>query len=66
MYNYEKSMNKKIYDIPVLNMENFIKKNILSIINQTFQDFQIIIVNDGSCDKTDYSSHAQSEKYFII
>jgi len=47
-------------------MENFIKKNILSIINQTFQDFQIIIVNDGSCDKTDYSSQAQSENYSII
>ena len=68
-YGRNKIVNKYSYIsvcIPVLNMENFIKKNILSIINQTFQDFQIIIVNDGSCDKTDYSSHAQSEKYFII
>ena len=56
-YGRNKIVNKYSYIsvcIPVLNMENFIKKNILSIINQTFQDFQIIIVNDGSCDKTDY------------
>ena len=39
--------------IPVLNMENFIEKNLLSILNQSFQDFHIIIINDASNDKTD-------------
>ena len=34
-------------------MENFIEKNLLSILNQSFQDFHIIIVNDASNDKTD-------------
>ena len=34
-------------------MENFIEKNLLSILNQSFQDFHIIIVNDNSNDKTD-------------
>ena len=34
-------------------MEKFIEKNLLSILNQSFQDFHIIIVNDGSNDKTE-------------
>lgn len=39
--------------IPVYNMEKYIEKSILSIINQTFQDFEIVIVNDNSNDKTE-------------
>ena len=34
-------------------MENYIQNVILSIINQSFQDFEIIIVNDNSKDKTE-------------
>ena len=32
-------------------MEKYIKKNLLSIINQSFQDFAITIVDDKSTDK---------------
>ena len=38
--------------IPVYNMEKYLEKAILSIINQTFQNFEIIIVNDNSNDNT--------------
>ena len=37
-----------------LNMKLYMKQNILSIINQSFQDFEIIIVNDFSKDCTEY------------
>ena len=33
-------------------MEKYIKKNIISIINQSFQDLEIILVNDNSKDNT--------------
>jgi len=38
--------------MPVYNRENLIKFSVESIINQTFTDFEFIIVNDGSTDKT--------------
>ena len=38
--------------MPVYNAEDFIKESIESIINQDHQDFELIIVNDGSTDKT--------------
>ena len=38
--------------IPVYNSENKIKKCLNSIINQSYKDFEIIIVNDGSTDGT--------------
>lgn len=38
--------------IPVYNVEKYIKKCIDSVINQEYQDFEIILVNDGSKDKS--------------
>jgi glycosyltransferase involved in cell wall biosynthesis len=38
--------------LSALNMEKYIQQNLLSIINQSFQDFEIIIVNDYSTDNT--------------
>ena len=38
--------------IPAYNAENFIKRSIQSVLNQTFSDFELIVVNDGSKDAT--------------
>lgn len=38
--------------IPAYNIENYIERCISSCINQTFRDIEIIVVNDGSIDKT--------------
>jgi len=46
-------MKYKISIITTLyNCQNFIEQSILSIINQSFNDFEWIIINDGSSDKT--------------
>ena len=38
--------------IPVYNMNKYIEKAVLSILNQSFQNFEILIVNDFSNDNT--------------
>jgi len=38
--------------IPTYNREAFLKRAIKSVLGQTFQDFELIIVDDGSTDKT--------------
>lgn len=38
--------------IPVYNVEKYIKRTLDSIKNQTFKDYEVIVVNDGSTDKS--------------
>ena len=39
--------------IPSYNREEFLKRSIASVINQTIQPFEIIVVDDGSVDGTE-------------
>ena len=39
--------------IPAFNMEKYIEKALISLINQSFQNFEIIITNDNSNDNTE-------------
>lgn len=36
--------------VPVYNAENYIQRCVDSILSQTFKDFELILVNDGSHD----------------
>ena len=38
--------------IPCYNSEKYIEETIDSVLNQSFKDFELIIVNDGSTDST--------------
>ncbi|HGN9116714.1 TPA: glycosyltransferase family 2 protein, partial [Providencia stuartii] len=38
--------------MPVYNAERYIEKSLLSLLNQTLSDFEIIIIDDGSTDKS--------------
>lgn len=38
--------------IPLYNKEHLIKQTIQSLINQSFKDFEVLIINDGSTDKS--------------
>jgi len=38
--------------IPVYNKRKFIKETIDSVVNQSYQNFEIIVVDDGSTDSS--------------
>lgn len=56
--------------VPVYNVEKYIDKCLNSLVNQTLQDIEIIVVNDGSTDKSadiikDYQSRYSNKiKYY--
>jgi glycosyltransferase involved in cell wall biosynthesis len=39
--------------IPLYNKENFIENTLKSVFNQSFSDFEVLIINDGSTDKSE-------------
>ena len=45
-------MNKVAVIVPVYNVENYLKKCLQSLVNQTLAEIEIIIVNDGSKDNS--------------
>jgi glycosyltransferase involved in cell wall biosynthesis len=65
---YESNM-KPFFSITIslYNKENYIKSTIESVLAQTFQDFEIIVVNDGSTDGSEHVVKSISDdriKYF--
>ncbi len=38
--------------VPVYNVENYLDKCVTSILNQTYSDFELLLVNDGSTDNS--------------
>lgn len=36
--------------VPIYNVENYLKRNLTSLMNQTYQDIEILCVNDGATD----------------
>ena len=38
--------------IPVYNIEKYIEKAIVSVVNQTCPDFELLLINDGSTDSS--------------
>lgn len=49
--------------VPVYNVENYIEKCLNSLVNQTLQDIEIIIVNDGSKDNSEKIIKGFIKKY---
>ena len=51
--------------IPTFNRASLLKKAIESVLSQTYKDFELIVIDDGSSDETPslISSYASSIKY---
>ena len=57
-------MSKKVSIIlPVYNSEDYIERCVESILNQTYKDFEIIIINDGSKDNSQEIIDRYKEEY---
>ena len=49
--------------VPVYNVEEYIEKCLETLVNQTIQDIEIVIVNDGSTDNSEKIIKEYIEKY---
>ena len=49
--------------VPIYNVEKYLERCINSLIGQTLEDIQIILVNDGSTDKSGEIAKRYASKY---
>ncbi|MHB8578569.1 MAG: FkbM family methyltransferase [Ignavibacteriaceae bacterium] len=69
---YQKKLNQVVsVFMPVFNGEKYLSETLDSLLSQTFSNFELIIVDDGSTDKTwniahDYSKKDERIKVFSI
>ena len=56
-------MKKVSIIVPFYNVENYIDKCLNSLVNQTLEDIEIILVNDGSKDDSEKIAKKYYEKY---
>lgn len=49
--------------VPVYNVENYLAKCLDSLVNQTFQNIEILVVNDGSKDNSEKIIQEYAQKY---
>ena len=48
--------------MPVFNAEKFVNRAINSVLEQSYKNFQLIIINDGSTDRSKEICHEFSQK----
>lgn len=48
--------------IPLYNHEHYVREAVCSVLGQTFEDFELIIINDGSTDKSEEVLRGISDK----
>lgn len=56
-------MKKISVIVPIYNIEKYLEKCLLSILNQTFDDYEVILVEDGSTDNSKVIAQAFVEKH---
>ena len=56
-------MSKVSVIVPIYNVEKYLSRCIESLVNQTLQDIQIILVNDGSTDNSGKIAKEYAKKY---
>ena len=49
--------------VPIYNAEKYLKECLDSVMNQTFKDFEVILVNDGSTDRSPQICDSYAKQY---
>lgn len=64
----QKDTHKISIVIPVYNVERYLRQCLDSIVNQSFSDFEVICINDGSTDNSleSLNEYASKDKRFIV